>query len=202
LGPTRTLAVACVVATVLAVSTLQIGAAEAAKSPVSAAAGTAFAARTIGNFGQINEQYYRGEQPDREDYPILAALGIKTVIDLQADGDDRGRQLVSNAGMKYYRIPMTAYVVPTPDQITQFLGIVTDPAEVPVYVHCRAGKHRTGVMTAIYRMEHDGWNASQAFDEMKRYHYGLVLLHPQFKDFVDSYKPRGLALATRVLAKD
>ena len=39
-------------------------------------------------------------------------------------------------------------------------------------------------MTAVYRMEHDGWTAEQAYQEMKRYKFGSSIWHPQFKDFV------------------
>src|SRR5689334_16962714 len=59
----------------------------------------------IDNFGKINDNYYRGAQPDASDYRDLASLGVKTVIDLQADGRDDEPGLVQRAGMKFYRIP-------------------------------------------------------------------------------------------------
>ena len=144
----------------------------------------------IGNFGQVNANYYRGEQPEDGDYAALAALGIRTVIDLQADGgNDHEAQLVEAAGMTFHRIPMTTRVAPTLEQIAQFMTIVTNPAHQPVYVHCAGGKHRTGVMTAVYRMEHDGWTADQAYQEMKRYKFGSSMWHPEFRDFVYHYQP-------------
>ena len=147
----------------------------------------------IDNFGSINERYYRGAQPQGSDYADLAALGIKTVIDLQADGRRDEGKLVEAAGMKFVRIPMTTHVPPTPEQIAQFLQIVNDPAQGPVYVHCKGGRHRTGVMTAIYRMENEGWTGDRAFKEMKQYNFGMDLLHPEFKSFVLRYKPANLA---------
>ena len=57
--------------------------------------------------------------------------------------------------MTYFQIPMTTRVAPTAAQLTQFLNIVNDPASQPVYVHCVGGRHRTGVMTAAYRITHD-----------------------------------------------
>jgi tyrosine-protein phosphatase SIW14 len=72
---------------------------------------------------------------------------------------------------------------------------VNDPARQPVYVHCAAGRHRTGVMTAVYRMECDGWTADQAYTEMKQYKFGWDFLHPEFKRFVYRYRP-GLAAKT------
>ena len=65
-----------------------------------------------------------------------------------------------------------------------------------MYVHCVGGRHRTGVMTAVYRMNHDGINGTQAFNEMKQFKYGADFLHPEFKQFVTSqYKPATAAAA-------
>lgn len=150
----------------------------------------------IANFGRVSPMYYRGEQPVGRDYSDLAALGVRTVIDLQGDGDNRDEaQLVKKAGMTFYRIPMTTRVAPTAEEIAEFLRIVTDPVQEPVYVHCKGGRHRTGVMTAIYRIEQDGWSADQAFKEMKQYGFGADFLHPEFKRFVYSYKPGASVLA-------
>jgi protein tyrosine/serine phosphatase len=139
--------------------------------------------------------YYRGEQPEGRDYADLAAIGIKTVIDLQADGENVNEaQLVKGAGMKFHRIPMTTRVPPTAAQLAEFLQIVNDPAQQPVYVHCKGGKHRTGVMTAVYRMEQDSWSPDRAFKEMKQYKFGMDFLHPEFKRFVYGYEAKRATL--------
>jgi protein tyrosine/serine phosphatase len=162
-----------------------------AKEAGSASAGIVGVSRIqIGNFGEVSTTYDRGEQPDGRDYADLAALGVRTVIDLQADGENFDEaQRVEAAGMRFYRIPMTTHVPPTSEQLATFLEIVNDPMQQPVYVHCAGGRHRTGVMTAIYRMEHDGWTADQAFREMKQYKFGMDVLHPEFKRFVYDYRP-------------
>jgi uncharacterized protein (TIGR01244 family) len=160
----------------------------AAGPPPASAAHVAAARSAIDNFGQINETYYRGAQPAGRDYATLAALGIKTVIDLQADGLPAEARLVEAAGMTFHRIPMTTHQPPTDEKIALFLSLVNDPANQPVYVHCAGGRHRTGVMTALYRMTHDGWNADRAFSEMKQFKFGADFLHPEFKRFVYSYR--------------
>jgi len=151
----------------------------------------------IGNFGRVTDTYFRGAQPKGSDYRDLAALGVKTVIDLTGD-DVSEAAAVKAAGMKYAQIPMTTRVVPTAAQLTQFLKLVTDGASQPVYVHCIGGRHRTGVMTAVYRMV-GGWTADQAFAEMKKYKFGADFLHPEFKDFVFKY-PSQLAAAASAAA--
>ncbi len=47
------------------------------------------------------------------------------------------------------------------------MRIVNDPANYPILVHCFAGMHRTGVMTAVYRMEYQGWGPQEALHELK-----------------------------------
>jgi protein tyrosine/serine phosphatase len=144
----------------------------------------------ISNFGRINDNYYRGAQPRGRDYRDLSALGVKTVINLtNSDSQANERAMVEQAGMNYVQIPMTTHVPPTQEQIKQFLSLVTDSASQPVYVHCVGGKHRTGVMTAVYRMTLNGWSADQAFKEMKQYKFGWEMMHPEFKKFVYTYKP-------------
>ena len=142
----------------------------------------------IGNFGLVDSTYYRGGQPEGQDYADLAALGVKTLINLTSDDADTHEQsLAKGAGLNYFQIPMTTHQAPTPAQIEQFLKIVNDPSNQPVYVHCVGGRHRTGVMTAVYRLTHDGWNAERAFQEMKHYKFGADFLHPEFKAFVYKY---------------
>jgi protein-tyrosine phosphatase len=162
--------------------------------PGSAPASAAEAAIRIDNFGRVNERYYRGAQPDGQDLADLARLGVKTTIDLtNGDGDSRERQLAEAVGMRFVKIAMSTRVVPTHEQITTFLNIVNDPASQPVYVHCVGGKHRTGVMTAIYRMVEDSWTPDRAFKEMKTYKFGADFLHPEFKKFVFAFKPSPFA---------
>jgi len=142
----------------------------------------------IDNFGRVNPNYYRGAQPTGRDYTDLAALGVKTVIDLTSDdAQTNEKSLTEQAGMRYFQIPMTTHQPPTPAQLAEFLKLVNDPANEPVYVHCVGGRHRTGVMTAAYRMTQDGWAADQAFKEMKQYKFGADFLHPEFKQFVYGY---------------
>ena len=159
--------------------------------PTAPASATAPPAVHIDNFGRVNEHYYRGAQPTEQDFADLAKLGVKATIDLTNGDDEDGReqQLAEGAGLKFFKLAMNTRVVPTAEQIATFLSIVNDPVNQPVYVHCVGGRHRTGVMTAIYRMIDDKWTPDRAFQEMKSYKYGADFLHPEFKKFVLAFKP-------------
>ena len=162
-------------------------------APAQAAASThtatdaSLAAIHIDNFGRVDEHYYRGAQPKGEDFKALSALGVKMIIDLASEGDPGEDGSSRAAGMSFVRIPMTTHQVPSPTVIAQFLSLVNNPANQPVYVHCIGGKHRTGVMTAVYRMTMDAWPPARALAEMKQFHFGADFLHPEFKSFVERF---------------
>jgi len=149
----------------------------------------------IDNFGRVDSVLYRGAQPEGSDYQDLKQLGVKSIINLTSDDAEANEKATAeSAGMNYLQIPMTTHTPPTSEQLSEFLRVVNDPASQPVYVHCVGGRHRTGVMTAVYRMTHDGWTAEQAFKEMKQYNFGADFLHAEFKNFVYSYRPQAAGL--------
>jgi protein tyrosine/serine phosphatase len=126
---------------------------------------------TLKNFGKVNDNYYRGEQPTRDEFAQLKRFGIKTVIDLRKDSLREASDGARSAGLQYFNIPLLASRAATEEQTSYFLSLVNDPANWPVYVHCKGGRHRTGGMTAIYRITHDGWTADQAYEEMMKYDF-------------------------------
>jgi tyrosine-protein phosphatase SIW14 len=154
----------------------------------------------IGNFGKINDNYFRGAQPKGSDYRDLAAIGVKTVIDLQADGPSNEAGAVKAAGMNFVRIGLTTTKAPTDAQVARFLDIVNDPANQPVFVHCAGGRHRTGTMTALYRMTTDGWTAAQAYSEMQKYRFEGFPDHPVLRNYVYAYRTEPLPKQPAVLA--
>jgi protein tyrosine phosphatase (PTP) superfamily phosphohydrolase (DUF442 family) len=143
----------------------------------------------IENFGKVNDHYYRGSQPtDESEFLALKRMGIKMVIDLREDQVGKAPAWAQSAGLKYFHIPLTTNRPATEEQTSQFLMVVNDPANWPVFVHCKGGRHRTGEMTAIYRITHDGWTANQAYEEMKKYHFENNFFYPRsLKKFVFSY---------------
>lgn len=141
----------------------------------------------IKNFGQVDERFYRGARPKEEDFKALAALGIKTIIDLTDNSREYEQPAVEAAGLRYVNIPMADKSFPRIEQINEFMKLVNDPATGKFFVHCAGGRHRTGVVGAVYRFQHDGWNYDQAIAEMNRYEFGSGFGHGKQKDFVQHY---------------
>jgi len=141
----------------------------------------------ISNFGQMDQNFYRGARPKATDFKNLAALGIKTVIDLTDNSRDREQPAVEAAGMRYVNIPIVDKESPSAEQISAFLKVANNPATGKFYVHCAGGRHRTGMMGAIYRFNHDHWNYDQAYAEMKQYDFYTSNGHGKQLDFVQAY---------------
>lgn len=141
----------------------------------------------IKNFGQMDNRFYRGAQPGKNDYKDLAALGIKTVIDLREDPESYEKPLVESLGMKYVNIPMLGKKYPTAEATEAFLKLVNDPETGKFFVHCAGGRHRTGAMGAVYRYQFYDWNFDQVYKEMKDYDFYTSWGHGAFKDFVKDY---------------
>lgn len=141
----------------------------------------------IGNFGQMDERYYRGAQPNLDDYQTLKDLGVNTVIDLRNDPTDYEKAKVESLGMKYVNIPMSGWRYPKDKYINEFKRLMNDPETGVMFVHCKAGIHRTGITAAIYRAENYGWDYDKAYKEMKNYNFSWWMVHYQLKAFVKDY---------------
>lgn len=141
----------------------------------------------IKNFGQLDERFYRGAQPKEKDFKALAAIGITTVIDLRDDPTEYEKREVEALGMRYVHMPMIAKKYPKEEQVEAFLKLVKDPSTGKFFVHCAGGRHRTGVMGAVYRFNNYGWNYDQVYAEMKQYDFYTRFGHGDFKKFVEDY---------------
>ncbi|MBI3321272.1 MAG: protein tyrosine phosphatase family protein [Candidatus Omnitrophica bacterium] len=136
----------------------------AALHPTPPAAGTS---PHLPAFSQVDEGLYRGGQPTPEGFRQLSRMGIKTVICLRQSSRrmDEERREVEGLGMRWINIPMWYWWRPSEAQIRQFLDIATDPAQRPVFVHCRQGRNRAGIMAAVYRIACQGWAPRRAYAE-------------------------------------
>jgi protein tyrosine/serine phosphatase len=141
----------------------------------------------IKNFGQMDDRFFRGARPKDEDYQALSALGVKTIIDLTDNSIEYEKPAVEAAGLRYVNIPMVDKSAPSRDQINEFLKVVDDPETGKFFVHCAGGRHRTGVVGAVYRFHVNNWNLDQALAEMDQYEFGSGYGHGKQRDFVKEY---------------
>ena len=128
-----------------------------------------------------------GAQPSSAGYKALQQMGVGIVVDFR----DEPREIASEnkdveaLGMKYISIPWSGSSKPSTIQVVQFLDLVRANPQAKIFVHCKRGADRTGVMVAAYRIvvEHQG--VGDAVAEMHQFHYDHFWL-PQLERYVES----------------
>jgi protein tyrosine/serine phosphatase len=168
---------------------------------------------------------YRSGQLTEEGFAdVVRRLGIRTILNLQDDypdpdirlgywkrGSIKESAMCAKLGVRYVLIEpdlisRTRVPAERPAAIEQFLHIMDDPDNYPVLIHCKAGLHRTGVLSAVYRMEYQGWTRAQAYAELKAHGFGdtyCTIANDYVKQYVLTYEPGqrrgsgGLSTASR-----
>jgi len=138
---------------------------------------------------RVDDHVYSGTQPNSGDFPELARMGIRTVLDLRGGPIHKPREqkTVEAAGMQYLSIRLSGFWEPKDRQIARILAVLQDPARGPVFIHCRRGHDRTGMVVACNRMAHDHWTNAQALEEA-RYH-GLFPLELLMRRYIQKFDP-------------
>jgi protein tyrosine/serine phosphatase len=140
----------------------------------------------------------------------VEGLHLRTIINFQDDYPDpdidedyfggktiKESELGKQLGVRY--IFIAPDVIPRrwasefrPEAIDKALAILDDPATYPVLFHCHAGLHRTGVITAIYRMEYQGWSREAAYRELRENGFGAwpgTSANEYISQYVLTYQP-------------
>ena len=145
----------------------------------------------VGNFGRVNARLFRGAQPTKEGLRALAGLGVRVVVRLSLGEEGAAAEAadVRALGMEPLTLPWSVTGEPDRDQIRQFLEVVSDRRHRIVFVHCKKGADRTGVMIALSRMAYDGWTPARAMREMRAFHYHDVF-HWHLHELVEAFPQR------------
>jgi len=149
-----------------------------AAAAIAAGAGWTWRAHYRLRFACVEEGVlYRSAQPNRRQLERIVDAGrIRTIVNLRQPRsiakDPRAadeKALAAARGIDFVNIPYAHDKAQA--QIAEFLALVADPARRPILVHCSAGKERTGVLVAAYRMKALGWKPARAMEEMGLFGY-------------------------------
>ena len=122
------------------------------------------------NLYRADTHLYRGGQPDDEGFAQLKAMGIRTVVNLRTLHS--GRERCAQVGLDYLHIPVPPWHADDA-AVIEFLKVAADRKRQPVFVFCRHGADRTGMMCAVYRVVVQDWSKDEAINEMTDNGFGF-----------------------------
>jgi protein-tyrosine phosphatase len=138
-------------------------------------------------------------------------LGIRTVINVQNEFPDpvlrrsflngetiNESEVCNGEGVRYVAlqpdlVPPCRIPAERPRVLGPYLALLDEPANYPILLHCKAGLHRTGILSAVYRMEYQGWSAAEALEELKNAGFGdseATSANDYVYQYVLTYRPR------------
>lgn len=132
------------------------------------------------NFGVVSATgipaLYRGGQLRTcSELEYLRALGVKSILKLNDSGshdsDEEGR--ATALGFRVLSLDFSVLTIGTAatcSRVREALAFLEDPDNAPVFVHCTAGKDRTGYIVGLYEKTSLGKPATEVLSEL--HHYG------------------------------
>ena len=135
----------------------------------------------------VDDHLSRGSRPSQAKLALLARESYAATVNLCAEMDSGDAPQIGKAGLaarlSTHHIPITDGTPPRLDQVTEFLQLLADPGTGRTYLHCEAGRARTGVMTACYRMGVMGWSLQDALLEARNFGCSI----PDQLDFIQDF---------------
>ncbi|MDB4943566.1 MAG: Protein tyrosine/serine phosphatase [Labilithrix sp.] len=131
------------------------------------------------NFAQVKPGLYRGGRPDAASLDYLKSIGVKRIVNLEV-GDfieaapwtiTKELDLASARGLVEVRYPMSAFEPALSsrfdDNMDQLLALLATATPTDaIYVHCKHGQDRTGLVIGLERVEGETWSPAKAHQEM------------------------------------
>lgn len=104
----------------------------------------------------VNDWLYRGSQPTENTLKTLKGKGVKTIVNFRTEPGfiEWERREAESLGMKYISLSWEVNQSVDPVLLDRFFEILDHPENRPVFIHCKRGRDRTGVMTTLALMRY------------------------------------------------
>lgn len=145
--------------------------------------------KTIGNnFGQVTPRIYRSALPSVERLKHLKEVyGIELVLDLRHDSTIYDVINAKSIGVELIRLPMRDDEFPSTAQVQAVLSWMR--SDVVKLINCKGGRHRTGLMVAVYRVVDQGYSKKEAWEEAEKYGWYDANGHKPLREFFEKLDP-------------
>ena len=134
-------------------------------------------ANTIPEFHIVNEGIMRGGRPQLGDLKALKAQGVKTIINIDDVDPSQERAEAIKLGLNFIADPMSSFNKPKDAQVNKILNLLQNKKLMPIFIHCKHGQDRTGMIMGLYRFRVDKWSSRKAYSEMKQYGFHSILFN-------------------------
>uniref|UniRef100_A0A2C9UP86 diphosphoinositol-polyphosphate diphosphatase n=1 Tax=Manihot esculenta TaxID=3983 RepID=A0A2C9UP86_MANES len=125
------------------------------------------------NFAMVDNGIFRSGFPDSANFSFLQTLGLRSIICLCPEPyPEANTDFLMANGIRLFQLGIEGYKEPfvniPEDTIREALKVVLDVRNHPVLIHCKRGKHRTGVVVGCLRKSQK-WCLSSIFNEYQRF---------------------------------
>ena len=144
-------------------------------------------ARAPKNFGQVlaadgkpTGVYRGGELTSCDQFAFLGQLHVAHILQLNASASEAAQGKHREGEFEVLPLNFNASTVGRPntcDQVRTALAYLRDPANWPVYLHCTAGRDRTGYIAGMYERGELARPVESVLTELAAFgHHGLYSL--------------------------
>lgn len=138
------------------------------------------------NYSRVDATVGCGGRTDPAALTALKKEGYVAIINLRLASEpeaniDASRAAARTAGLKYFHLPFSG-ADPDPKVVDQFLSVVADTQNQPVFIHC-ATANRAGAMWMIKRVLQDHWTLDRAREEAQ----AIGMHDPKLAAFATDY---------------
>lgn len=121
------------------------------------------------NKHRLSDKAWRSAQPAPFQLHRAARRGVRTVVNLRGERMCGSyfleRQVCDELGLKLVNYVVRSRAAPSRAELHGARELFNS-VEYPILLHCKSGADRAGLMSALYRMEVDGWPVERARREL------------------------------------